>query len=115
MRREVLAEFLLGSLDERDHMEGLPLRKGDIIRGCRWILWVAQKWDRSRAAVKKVMNMYMTYNKHSHCQQSQVCLYRNIATCHMFRPFPLILVQVWLSEFKVHETSVLSVIEMLRN
>jgi hypothetical protein len=32
MRREVLTEFLLVSLVERDHVKGLPLRWGDNIK-----------------------------------------------------------------------------------
>jgi hypothetical protein len=32
MRREMLTEFLLLSLEERDHVEGLPLGWGDNIK-----------------------------------------------------------------------------------
>jgi hypothetical protein len=75
MRREMLTEFLLVNLGERDHVEGLPLGWGDNIKmdikesGSDSVYRnnVAQDWDRVRAVVKTAMNMRMIYNKYSHC------------------------------------------------
>jgi len=71
MRREMLTEFLLVSLDERDHVESLPVGWADNIKmdikenGCHRVYRnnVAQDWDRVRAVVKTAMNMSMIYNK----------------------------------------------------
>jgi hypothetical protein len=75
MRREMLTEFLLVSLEERGHVEGLPLGWSDNIKmdikenGCDSVYRnnVAQDWDRLRAVVKTAMNMRMICNKYSHC------------------------------------------------
>ena len=69
----MLTEFLLVTLEERDHVVGLPLGWGDNIKmdikenGCDSVYRnnVAQDWEGLRAVVKTAMNIRMICNKQS--------------------------------------------------